>query len=64
GTGFDIAIAALSNKLQTVFKSGDSPIYHSGRLNAIRHNEDLASRRICCLKLGAGGSYGWVSLNH
>jgi len=64
GTGFDIAIAALSNKLKTVFKSGDSPIYNSGRLNVIRHNEDLGSRRICCLKLGAGGSYGWVSLNH
>jgi len=64
GTGFDIAIAALSNKSKTIFKSGDSSIYNSGRLNAIRHNEDLCSRRICCLKLGAGGSYGWVSLNH
>lgn len=64
GTGFDIAIAAISNKLKTVFKSGDSPIYHSGRMNVIRHNEDLGLRRICCLKLGAGGSYGWVSLNH
>jgi len=64
GTGFDIAIAALSNKSGTVFKSGDSPIYNSGRLNVIRHNEDLGSKRICCLKLGAGGSYGWVSLNH
>jgi len=64
GTGFDIAIAALSNKSGTVFKSGDSPIFNSIRLNAIRHNEDLGSRRICCLKLGAGGSYGWVSLNH
>jgi len=64
GTGFDIAIAALSNKSGTVFKSGDSPIYNSGRLNVIRHNEDLGSRRICCLKLGAGGSYGCVSLNH
>ena len=64
GTGFDIAIAALSNKLKTVFKSGDSPIDHSDRLNVIRHNEDLGSRRICCLKLGAGGSYGWISLNH
>ncbi len=64
GTGFDIAIAALSNKLKTIFKSGDSPIYHSGRLNVIHHNEDLGSRRICCLKLGTGGSYGWVSLNH
>lgn len=63
-TGFDIAIAALSNKSGTVFKSGDTPIYHSGRLNVIRHNEDLGSRRICCLKLGAAGSYGWVSLNH
>jgi len=64
GTGFDIAIAALSNKSGTVFKSGDSPIYNSDRLNVIRHNEDLGSRRICCLKLGAGGSYGWISLNH
>ena len=64
GTGFDIAIAALSNKSKTVFKSGDSSIYNSGRLNVIQHNEDLGSRRICCLKLGADGSYGWVSLNH
>ena len=64
GTGFDIAIAALSNKSGTIFKSGNSPIFNSGRLNAIRHNEDLGSKRICCLKLGAGGSYGWVSLNH
>jgi len=64
GTGFDIAIAALSNKTGTVFKSGDSPIYNSDRLNVIRHNEDLGSRRICCLKLGAGSSYGWISLNH
>jgi len=64
GTGFDIAIAALSNKSGTVFKSGDSSIFNSGRLNVIRHNEDLGSKRICCLKLGAGGSYGWVSLNH
>jgi len=63
GTGFDIAIAALSNKSKTIFESGDSPIYNSGRLNVIRHNEDLGSRRICCLKLGAGGSYGWISLN-
>ncbi|MEA3437168.1 MAG: beta-ketoacyl synthase N-terminal-like domain-containing protein [Thermodesulfobacteriota bacterium] len=63
GTGFDIAIAALSNKSKTVFKSGNSPIYSSGRLNVIRHNENLGSRRICCLKLGAGGSYGWVSLH-
>lgn len=64
GTGFDIAIAALSNKLKTIFKSGDSPVFNSDRLNVIRHNEDLGSRRICCLKLGAGGSYGWISLNH
>jgi 3-oxoacyl-[acyl-carrier-protein] synthase II len=64
GTGFDIAIAALSNKSGTVFKSGDSPIFNSGRLNVIRHNENLGSKRIGCLKLGAGGSYGWVSLNH
>ena len=64
GTGFDIAIAALSNKFGTVFKSGDSPIYNSDRLNVIRCNEDLGSKRICCLKLGAGGSYGWISLNH
>jgi len=64
GTGFDIAIAALSNKSGTVFKSGDSPIFNSGRLNVIKRNEDLGSRSICCLKLGAGGSYGWVSLNH
>ena len=64
GTGFDIAIAALSNKSGTIFKSGDSPIYNSGLLNVIRQNEDLGSRRICCLKLGAGGSYGWISLNH
>ena len=64
GTGFDIAIAALSNKLKTVFKSGDSPVFNSDRLNVVRDNEDLGSRRICCLKLGAGGSYGWVSLNH
>ncbi len=64
GTGFDIAIAALSNKSGIVFKSGDSPTFNSDRLNVIRHNEDLGSRRICCLKLGAGGSYGWVSLNH
>lgn len=63
-TGFDIAIAALSNKSATLFKSGDIPLYHSGRWNVIRHKEDLGSRRICCLKLGAGGSYGWVSLNH
>jgi 3-oxoacyl-[acyl-carrier-protein] synthase II len=64
GTGFDIAIAALSNKSKTVFRFGDSPIHNPDRLNVIRHNEDLGSRRICCLKLGAGGSYGWVSLNH
>lgn len=64
GAGFDIAIAALSIKSGTVFKSGGSPIYNSDRLNAIRHKEDLGSRRICCLKLGAGGSYGWISLNH
>lgn len=63
GTGFDIAIAALSNKSGTFFKSGDSSIYNSDRLNVIRHNEDLGSRSICCLKLGADGSYGWVSLN-
>jgi len=64
GTGFDIAIAALSNKLKTVFKSSDSPVFNSDRLNVVRDNEDLGSRRICCLNLGAGGSYGWVSLNH
>ncbi|MBW1821544.1 MAG: hypothetical protein JRI92_07230, partial [Deltaproteobacteria bacterium] len=63
GTGFDIAIAALSNKSGTIFKSGDSSIFNSNRLNVIRHNENLGSRRICCLKLGAGGSYGWISLN-
>ncbi|NNK84391.1 MAG: hypothetical protein HKO91_02410, partial [Desulfobacterales bacterium] len=64
GTGFDIAIAGLSNKLKTVFKSGNLPVYNSDRLNVIRKNEDLGSRRICCLKLGTGGSYGWISLNH
>ncbi|NNL41143.1 MAG: hypothetical protein HKO79_01465 [Desulfobacterales bacterium] len=64
GTGFDIAIAGLSNKLKTAFKSGNSPVYNSDRLNVIRKNEDLGSRRICCLKLGTAGSYGWISLNH
>jgi len=64
GTGFDIAIAALSNKYKTIFKSGDPSIFNSDRLNVVRHNEDLGSRHICCFKLGARGSYGWVSLNH
>jgi 3-oxoacyl-[acyl-carrier-protein] synthase II len=63
GTAFDVAIAALSIKsgwlqppaVDTVFGA------HSG--NIIRNARPLTGeRRICCLKLGADGGYGWISL--
>jgi len=63
GMGFDIAIAALSNKAGIIRTSAESPIYNQGRLDVIEHDEDLGSKRICCLKLGAGGSFGWIGLN-
>ena len=62
GMGFEIAIAALSQKSGQIFASSltDRGLKNGGRL--IRQQQDLSDRPICCLKLGAGDSYGWVTL--
>ena len=63
GMGFEIAIAALSQKSGRIFASAeiDRGLKNGGQL--IRRRQDLKNRRICCLKLGAGDAYGWITLS-
>jgi 3-oxoacyl-[acyl-carrier-protein] synthase II len=63
GTAFDLAIAGLSRRRGTIFESCDGIVPESVEIDRI----DAVSRhdggRICCLKLGAGGFSGWITLN-
>jgi len=62
GMGFDIAIAALSLKADKIYASPEGARHHSGRLNIVRREEPLGGGRICCLRLGTGGTLGSVQL--
>ncbi len=62
GLGFDVAIAALSCKTGRIYQSAPAARHPSGYLNIIRQAEPLDGRSICCLKLGAGGTFGSVQV--
>jgi 3-oxoacyl-[acyl-carrier-protein] synthase II len=61
GTAFDMAVAALSHRRRALFASSDSAVFESGKLDRIERLHVGAP--ICCLKLGAGGVAGWITLN-
>ena len=63
GMAFDLAIAALSNRSGNFFESYDGATIDSEKLNLITQNVQRANERICCLKLGAGGVSGWITLS-
>jgi 3-oxoacyl-[acyl-carrier-protein] synthase II len=63
GMAFDLAIAALSNRSGIVFASADGAAIDSGRLNPISQKIQRTKERICCLKCGAGGVSGWITLS-
>lgn len=64
GPAFDIAIAALSVRSNTIYGSLQNPAIGADQLNMVEKDEPLGSGRICCLKLGADGAFGWLTLNH
>jgi 3-oxoacyl-[acyl-carrier-protein] synthase II len=64
GPAFDIAIAALSARSDKVYGSLENPALDADQMNMVKIEEPLGSGPICCLKLGAGDSFGWITLNH
>ncbi|MCD4717268.1 MAG: hypothetical protein K8R45_11075, partial [Desulfobacterales bacterium] len=62
GPAFDIAIAALSVRANSIYGSLQNPAIDADQLNMVKKDEPLGSGRICCLKLGAGGAFGWITL--
>jgi 3-oxoacyl-[acyl-carrier-protein] synthase II len=63
GTAFDVAIAALSIKSGRLHPSAPDAVFGAHPPHTIRNARPLSGkRRVCCLKLGADGSYGWISL--
>ncbi|MCD6297852.1 MAG: beta-ketoacyl synthase chain length factor [Deltaproteobacteria bacterium] len=64
GPAFDIAIAALSARSDTIYGSLQNPAIDYDKLNMVKKDEPLGSGGICCLKLGADGAFGWITLNH
>ncbi len=61
GPAFDMAVAALSIRDNRIFPSPESTT--NGALRGVIHDDqELGSRKICCLKLGAGGEFGLVTL--
>jgi hypothetical protein len=56
-----MAVAALSIRDNRIFASPECP--GDGALGgAIRDDQELGSRKISCLKLGASGEFGLVTL--
>ncbi len=62
GPAFDIAIAALSARSNTIYGSLQNPAIDADQLNMVKKEEPLGSGRICCLKLGADGAFGWLTV--
>ncbi len=63
GPAFDMAIAALSVRSNTIYGSFQNPAIDGDQLNMIKKDEVLGPGRICCLKLGADGAFGWLTVN-
>jgi 3-oxoacyl-[acyl-carrier-protein] synthase II len=63
GLAFDLAIAGLSHRRETLFKSFDGPVVTNTDINRIDRQFRHGRNRICCLKLGAGGFSGWITLS-
>jgi 3-oxoacyl-[acyl-carrier-protein] synthase II len=61
GPAFDMAIASLSIKEDTIFISEESSGI-TGSLSLIREDRYLGSRPISCVKLGREGEFGVVTL--
>ena len=61
GPAFDMAVAALSIRDNRIFASPSSATNEALR-GAIRVDQELGSKKICCLKLGGGGEYALVTL--
>ena len=62
GHAFDLALAALSLRRRKLYGSLANPPDNRNQLNLIEKNAILNTESICCLKLGAGGSYGSITL--
>jgi 3-oxoacyl-[acyl-carrier-protein] synthase II len=58
---FDLAIAALSLKLGTLFPSMELPVEPAmpGPLSA---SQPLGQGPLCCFQSGVGGTFGWVTI--
>lgn len=61
GSGFDIAVAALSMKERTIFASPDCTV-DSCTMNIVRENKALNLHPVCCLKLGQQSEFGVITL--
>jgi len=55
-----MAIAALSMRDNRIFASPDSATNEALR-GAVRDDQELGSKKICCLKLGGGGESALVT---
>jgi 3-oxoacyl-[acyl-carrier-protein] synthase II len=62
GPAFDIAVAALSVRSNTIYGSLPNPAIDADQLNMVNKDEPLGPGRICCLKLGADGAFGWITV--
>ncbi len=62
GMGFDMAIAAQAMQTGRIHASAETTTLSHDSLNLITEAQELGSRKICCLKLGAGGEFGMVLL--
>ena len=63
GMAFDAAIAALSLQTGKILLPQDSCVLEKPEVNGQAGKKNLTENRICCLKLGAAGAYGLVTLN-
>ncbi len=61
GQAFDMAVAALSIRENRIFASPKDATSEELR-EAIRDDQELGSKEICCLKLGAAGEYAIITL--
>ncbi len=63
GLGFDMALAALSLRNNAFYPSAESVLNRSTQENANGRIHALEDQELCCLKLGARGTLGMVTLS-
>ncbi len=63
GTGFDLAIAALSIRNRRIYACAGEPVLQNEQTAILRKSQPLDGRRICCVKIGATAGCGMITLS-